>query len=289
MVKTFQQKNIAKRRMTNTLFHGIFFMASIFGIIMLGLLFYQIFSKGLAWLDFDFITSFPSRSPKKAGLYSALMGSVYLIFLTMLMSVPVGVGCALYLEEYAKKGKISRLVEVNISNLAGIPSIVYGILGLALFVRFFGFGRSILAGAMTLALLILPVIIVTAREAIKSVPNTLREGSLALGASKWHTIVGVVLPQSIAGIMTGTILALSRALGEAAPLIMAGAMGYVAFLPENMMDHYSALPIQIFNWTSRPQADFQGLASAGIIVLLMLLLTTNGIAILIRNKYQKRY
>jgi len=289
MVKTFQQKNIAQRRMTNTFFHGIFFLASIFGIVMLGLLFYQIFSKGLAWLDFDFITSFPSRRPEKAGLYSALMGSVYLIFLTMLMAVPVGVGCALYLEEYAKKGKISQLIEVNISNLAGIPSIVYGILGLALFVRYFGFGRSILAGAMTLALLILPVIIVTAREAIKSVPNTLREGSLALGASKWHTIVGVVMPQSIAGIMTGTILALSRALGEAAPLIMAGAMGYVAFLPENMMDHYSALPIQIFNWTSRPQEDFQGLASAGIIVLLILLLTTNGIAILIRNKYQKRY
>lgn len=282
-------KNIEHRNRVNTLFHGVFFIASLFGVLVLGLLFYQIFSKGLAWFDFDFITSFPSRKPENAGIYSALVGSSYLILITMLLSVPIGVGCALYLEEYAKKGKVSHLIEVNISNLAGIPSIVYGILGLAVFVRFAGLGRSVLAGGMTLALLILPVIIVTAREAIRSVPNTLREGSLALGASKWHTIVGVVMPQAVAGILTGTILALSRALGEAAPLIMAGAMGYVAFLPDNIMDHYSALPIQIFNWTSRPQADFQSLASAGIIVLLALLLTTNGIAIVLRNKYQKRY
>lgn len=283
------RSNIQRRNQINDVAKVVFFLASLFGVLVLGLLFYQIIEKGLPWLNLDFLTNFPSRSPKKAGLFSALIGSMWVIGFTILLAAPIGVGCALYLEEYTRKNRLARWIEINISNLAGVPSIVYGILGLALFVRAAGLGRSILAGAMTMALLILPVIIVTSREAIKAVPNTLREGALALGASKWQTVVGVVLPQAIPGILTGAILAISRALGEAAPLIMAGAMGYVAFLPENPLDNYSTLPIQIFNWTSRPQADFQSLASAGILVLLALLLSTNAVAILLRNKYQRKY
>lgn len=273
----------------NTFFHGLLFLCTGFGVIMLALLLWQLIQTGASWLDWQFLTSMPSRFPKKAGLFSALAGSIWVILLTAATALPLGVGTAIYLEEYAsKKSFYTNLVQLNISNLAGVPSIVYGMLGLTVFVRTFGFGRSLLSGALTLALLILPVIIVAAQESIRSVPDSLRQGSFALGASRWQTIRGVVIPYAFPGIMTGTILAVSRAMGEAAPLIMVGAAGFIAYLPKTPMDAFTVLPIQIFNWTSRPQADFQHIAAAGILVLMILLLTANAIAIVLRNKYQNR-
>ena len=277
------------RRVKNRIYHGILFASALFAIVMLALLLFQIVRSSIGWLDWKFLTSLPSRFPEKAGILSALAGSLWTIGLTAGIAIPIGIATALYLEEYSKEGtRLNRLIQLNISNLAGVPSIVYGMLGLAVFVRAAGFGRSILSGALTLSLLILPVIIVTAQEALKSVPLSLKEASYALGVSKWQTITGVVLPFSMPGILTGAILAISRAMGEAAPLIIVGAAGYVAFLPKSPMDSYTVLPIQIFNWTSRPQEAFQHVASAGIVVLIVLLLTTNTIAILLRNKYQNR-
>jgi phosphate transport system permease protein len=256
---------------------------------MLILLIQSIVVKGIGYLDWQFITSMPSRFPQKAGLFSALIGSIYVIVLTILFAFPIGVGTAIYLVEYSDKETLfNRVLQLNISNLAGVPSIVYGMLGLTVFVRFMAFERSLLSGALTLALLILPVIIVSSQEALKAVPNSIKEASYALGATKWQTIKGVILPYSLPGILTGTILALSRAMGEAAPLIMVGAAGYVSFLPKSVFDSFTVLPIQIFNWTSRPQEEFALLASAGIMVLMTLLLLMNGIAIYLRNKYQQR-
>ncbi|ABW18664.1 phosphate ABC transporter permease PstA [Alkaliphilus oremlandii] len=287
--KNKTSKNTRIRKFKNSLFHGLLLLSIGFGIVALFLLIFQVLRTGLEWINWDFITSMPSRFPQKAGIFSALVGSIWTIGLTALFSLPIGVGTAIYLEEYAdKRTWHNKVLQLNISNLAGVPSIVYGILGLTVFVRFFNFERSILSGALTLTLLILPVIIVSAQEAIKSVPNSLREGSLALGVTKWQTVTGVVLPYALPGILTGSILAISRAMGEAAPLIMVGAAGYVAFLPRGPMDSFTVLPIQIFNWTSRPQAEFQNIASAGIIVLMFLLLSANAVAIILRNKYQNR-
>ena len=282
------RSNIMKRRMQSKLFEMFFFGAIMFGILMLMVLMANIIKEGIGWLDIDFITSFPSRFAKKAGIKSALVGSVWVMSLTFLFAFPLGVGTAIYLEEYSdKKKRFNKILQINIANLAGVPSIVYGILGLAVFVRFMGFERSIISGALTLGLLILPVIIVSSQEALKSVPNELRHGAYAIGVSKWQTITGVVLPYAIPGILTGTILAMSRAMGEAAPLIIIGAAGYISFLPESVMDSFTVLPIQIFNWTSRPQAEFQNIAAAGILVLMVLLLSANAVAVIIRNKYEK--
>ncbi len=287
-MQTSVKNNLNIRKIKNRVFHGLVFASTMFGIAVLAVLLTSILKTGLSSLSYDFLTNFPSRFPAKAGIKSALVGSVWIISLTALFAFPIGVGTAVYLEEYSKKSWYNTFLQLNISNLAGVPSIVYGILGLTVFVRMLNFGRSILAGAMTLALLILPVIIVAAQEAIKSVPESLKHGAYALGASKWQVVKTIVLPTAMPGILTGTILAISRALGEAAPLIMVGAMGYVAFLPDGIMDSYTTLPIQIFNWTSRPQAEFHQLASAGIIVLLVLLLSINATAVLIRNKCQNR-
>ena len=282
------RSNIMKRRMQSKFFELFFFGAIIFGIVMLMVLMGNIIKEGIGWLDMDFITNFPSRFAKKAGIKSALVGSIWVMSLTFLFSFPLGVGTAIYLEEYSdKKKRFNQILQVNIANLAGVPSIVYGILGLAFFVRFLGFERSIISGALTLGLLILPVIIVSSQEALKAVPNELRHGAYALGVSKWQTITGVVLPYAIPGILTGTILAMSRAMGEAAPLIIIGAAGYISFLPETVMDSFTVLPIQIFNWTSRPQAEFQNIAAAGILVLMVVLLSANAVAVIIRNKYEK--
>ena len=283
------QTNKKIRKIKSGVFHSLLLFSIGFSIVMLALLLYQIISTGIKWLDFSFLTSMPSRFPKKAGILSALIGSIWTIGLTALFSFPLGVGTAIYLEEYSNnKHWYNRFLQLNISNLAGVPSIVYGMIGLAVFVKAMNFGRSILAGALTLTLLILPTIIVAAQEALKSVPNSLREGSFALGVTKWKTITGTVIPYSLPGILTGAILAISRAMGEAAPLIMVGAAGYIAFLPRGPMDSFTVLPIQIFNWTSRPQADFQQVAAAGIIVLMVLLLTANAVAIILRNKFQNK-
>jgi phosphate transport system permease protein len=253
----------------------------------LGALLYDVFSDGFGRLSWQFLTSFPSRRPEAAGIYPAIVGSAYVILLTTALALPIGIGAALYLEEYARAGWFSRVVEINIANLAGVPSIIYGLLGLGLFVRTFGFGRSVLAGAATLALLVLPIVILSTREALRTVPPSIREASYALGATKWQTIQHQVLPGALPGILTGLILALSRAIGETAPLITIGALTYVPFAPDGIWSPFTVLPIQIFNWLSRPQAAFAENASAGIIVLLVLLLVMNAVAIVVRDRFQQ--
>ncbi len=268
----------------------------LFGLGMLVVLIFDvinratgIFSGGTNWLTWDFFNNFDSRFANRAGAKAAIVGTLYTISLTILFSFPLGVAAAIYLEEYARDNWFSRIVEINISNLAAVPSIIYGLLGLQVFARWLFLGRSILTGALTLALLVMPIIIVASRESIRAVPSSLRQASYALGATRWQTVWNVVLPQSIGGILTGSILAVSRAIGETAPLITIGALTFVPFLPRNILDIFTVLPIQIFNWTSRPQDDFRSLAAAGILVLLAILLTINALAIYLRNRYQKRY
>jgi phosphate transport system permease protein len=243
---------------------------------------------GLPWLDFQFLTSFPSRFPEQAGILAALFGSIWVVGLTAIISFPVGVGAALYLEEYAPQNRLTAFIQLSIANLAGVPSIVYGILGLGLFVEALTLGRSVLAGALTMTLLILPVIIIASREAIRSVPKAYREGAYALGATRWQVTRRIVLPQAFPGMLTGAILALSRAVGETAPMIAIAALVYVRFVPTGPLDRFTVMPIQIFNWVNLPQSDFRGLAAAGILVLLAVLLGMNSIAIYIRNRYQER-
>ena len=282
----------ARRRSSQTkrasIFYGVTLLATLLGIFVLAVLIIDVFRVGVSWLDWNFLTSFPSRFPAQAGIKSAMLGTLWLMGFTAFFAFPVGVGAAIYLEEYAPKKWFVQTIQLNISNLAGVPSIVYGILGLTLFVRALALERSILAGALTIALLILPIIIIAAQEAIKAVPISLRQASYALGATRWQTIWHVVLPQAFPGVLTGTILALSRGIGETAPLIMIGALTFIAFSPESPLDPFTVLPIQIFNWTSRPQDEFRGLAAAGIIVLLAMLLLMNAAAIILRNKFQRR-
>ena len=254
----------------------------------LGALIFDVWSDGAGKLSWTFIRSFASRRAEQAGIWHALVGSIFVIAVTAMISVPIGVGAAVYLEEYGKRSRFAKLIEINITNLAAVPSVIYGLLGLGLFVRLMGMGRTILAGGATLALLALPVVILSTREALRAVPMSLREGSYALGATKWQTIWFQVLPVAMPGILTGLILALSRAIGETAPLITIGAVGYMAFAPDGLMSPFTVLPIQIFNWVSRPQPQFHANAAGGILVLLLLLLTMNSAAIWLRDKYQKR-
>jgi phosphate transport system permease protein len=256
-------------------------------LLALGALLYDVFSDGLGRLSWQFLTSLPSRRAEDAGIYPALIGTLYVIGLTTAMALPIGIAAAIYLEEYGTGNWLSRLIEINIANLAGVPSIIYGLLGLGLFVRALGMGRSVLAGSATLALLVLPVVILSTREALRTVPKSLREGSYALGATKWQTIWHQVLPGALPGILTGLILALSRAIGETAPLITIGALTYVPFAPDSLSSPFTVLPIQVFNWLSRPQAAFAQNAAAGIIVLLVVLLAMNAVAILLRDRFQR--
>ena len=256
-------------------------------ITTLGILLFHILKEGVVWLNSNFLNSFPSRFPHKAGIKSALYGSLWLISMTALISAPLSVATAFYLEEYAPKKKFIRWIQINISNLAGMPSIVYGLLGLTIFVRFFNLDRSLWSGALTLSLLILPVIIISSQEAIRAVPDSIRYAAYSMGARRWQVIFGQILPAAIPGIMTGLILALSRAIGESAPLIMIGALSYVAFVPEGPSDPFTVLPIQIFSWAGRPQAGFHGIAGAGIIVLLVILFLMNLGAVLIRQRFQR--
>jgi phosphate transport system permease protein len=267
----------------------IFFIATMIALLVLGILLYRIISQGIGYLDLQFLQSLPSRKPEQAGVYTALVGSILLMAVVAPVSLIIGVGTAIYLEEYAKENRFTDFIKVNISNLAGVPSIVFGLLGLTVFVRALGLGTSVLAAGLTMSLLILPVIIVSAQESIRAVPKQLREASYGLGATKWQTIVRVVLPAAIPGILTGGILALSRAIGETAPLVVLGLPLFLAFLPKSLLDMFTVLPMQIYNWTGRPQAEFHALAAAGIMVLLVLLIFMNTIAVLIRNKFQKRY
>lgn len=263
-------------------------LATLLGLLALGALLWDVLADGAGRLSWQFLTSYPSRRASEAGILAALAGTLFVIALTAAIAIPVGVGAALHLEEYGGRGRVSRLIEVNIANLAGVPSIIYGLLGLGLFVRAMGMGRSVLAGAATLALLVLPMVIISTREALRAVPPSLREGSYALGATRWQTMWHQVLPAALPGILTGLILALSRAMGETAPLITIGALTYVGFVPDGIWSPFTVLPIQIFNWVSRPQAAFAVNAAAGILVLLMLLLALNAVAIILRDRYQKR-
>ncbi len=284
----FGHRRRVYQRWAERLFITAAYFALAVSLVTLAALIVDIFTTGYSRLSWDFITSFPSRRAARAGVYSPLVGTFYMIVLTAMISFPVGVGAAIYLEEYAKKNFFTSLIEINIANLAGVPSIIYGLLSLELFVRLLNLGRSLIAGSLTMTLLILPIIILVSREALRTVPRSVREASFALGASKWQTIWHQVLPISLPGILTGTILALSRAIGETAPLIMIGALTYIAFLPDGLSSPFTVLPIQIFNWVSRPQHAFAVNASAAIIVLLVVLLSMNAFAVWLRNRLQKR-
>lgn len=286
--------NIVMKRMTkritfNKVWKALFFLATTFALVTLAILLYRIVTQGAGYLNFDFLNNFASRFADKAGIKAALVGSLWLMGVVAPVSIILGVGTAIYLEEYAKKNRINDFIRMNISNLAGVPSIVFGLLGLTIFVRMMELGKSILAAGFTMSLLILPVIIVAAQEAIRAVPNEQREASFGMGATKWQTILRVVLPAAIPGILTGSILALSRAIGETAPLVVIGIPVILQFLPDGLLSQFTALPMQIYDWAKRPQEAFQYVAAAGILVLMTVLLLMNSIAIFIRNKFQKRY
>jgi phosphate transport system permease protein len=280
-------ENLSRRRRRAATFRLFCGSMTGVGVVLLVILLGRIAGNGLGSLDWQFLSSFPSRFPEKAGILSALVGTLWLVALTALISVPVGVGAALYLEEFAGRSRFTHILEVNLSNLAGVPSIIYGMLGLTLFVRALALERSILSGALTMSLLVLPVIVVSSREAIRTVPTTFRHAAFALGASKWKTVRDHVLPAALPGILTGVILALSRAIGETAPLVLIGAFAYVAFVPDGPMDDFTVLPIQIFTWASRPQEEFHALAAAAIIVLLAVLLLMNAAAVWIRHRARR--
>ncbi len=279
--------HVKYRKLKNSIFHGVICCVTLIGIVILAILLIDIVRRGIPFLTKTFFTNFPSRFPHKAGILPGIVGSVNIILLTIAFAVPVGLGTAVYLEEYAKNNRLTKFIKINISNLSGTPSIVYGLLGLAVFVRVMGLGKSILSGALTMSLVVLPIVIVSSQEAIKAVPQYLRHGSYALGATKWQTIRKIVIPAALPGIFTGVILSVSRALGESAPLLMVGAATYVSKLPDNVFSVFTALPLQIYYWMGLPKEDFKDLAAAGIIVLLAILLTTNAITIVLRNKYQR--
>lgn len=273
-------------------FAGVLFSCTLLGVVFLLALFVEVFAKGWARLTADpiaFLTSYVSRFPARAGIRAALLGTVYLMGLTALFAFPVGVGAALYLEEFAPRNRFTNFIEANIANLAGVPSIVYGLLGLGIFVRALDLGPSLLAGGLTLAVMSLPIIVVTSREAIRAVPTSIRLGAYALGATRWQTVRHHVLPAALPGTLTGAILGLSRAIGETAPLLVVGAAVAIFTTPHGLGDQFSALPVLIFNWTSRPQPAFAEAAAAASIVLLALLLALNSVAIFLRNRFAIRW
>ena len=260
--------NSVKNRVKDKIFEYIGIACTLLGLVILAIFIGNILIDGLARIDWEFMKNLPSRKAAKAGIFTAWIGTLWILTFTSIIALPIGLAAAIYLEEYVKKGKLASLLELNISNLAGVPSIIYGLLGLEIFVRVFKMGNSILAGSFTLALLILPIVIVSTREAIRAVPPSIKAASFALGASKWQTIWHQLLPASMGGILTGVILALSRAIGETAPLIVVGALAYVPFAPSSPMDQFTVMPMQIFNWISRPQHEFTINAAAAIIILL---------------------
>lgn len=280
---------LERRRRIGRVFHAVCFVFTLSGIAALAVLLLDIFFDGWRWLSVSFLTRYPSWiDPARGGIKSALWGTIWVIGITAAVSIPVGVGAAVYLQEYARQNRVTRFIQLNIANLAGVPSIVYGILGLAVFIRWMALGRSVLSGALTMSLLILPVIIIASQEALSAVPNSIRHAAYALGATRWQMIRHHVLPAALPGIMTGVILALSRAIGEAAPLVMIGAQAYVTFTPRGPMDAFTVLPIQIFNWADQPQEEFHHLAAAAILVLLAILLSMNALAIGIRSWQQRK-
>ncbi len=293
---TVWNPRLTLRRWIGRIFVGSCLLAVLIGLTMLGALVVDVVLDGAARLfglptilDTNFLNSFASRFPDRAGVKAAVIGTLYMMVITAAVAFPLGVAAAIYLEEYARRNWFSRLVQLNIANLAGIPSIVYGLLGLQLFVRAMELERSVLSGALTMALLVMPIIIVAGQESLRAVPPSMREGAYALGATRWQVTRSVVLPYAFGGMLTGNILAMSRAIGETAPLIMIGALTFIAFLPQDPLDPFTVLPIQIFNWVSRPQPGFQEIAAAGIILLLIILLIMNSLAIFLRAKTRVRW
>ena len=294
--KTFLNKEITNERMEKRILldkvaRKVFSLSTVFALIVLGILFYRIGTQSIGWLDLKFLTSNLSIFPEKAGIYGAIIGSVWLMAVVIPVTLLLGVSTAIYLEEYANQGKFQSFIKTNISNLAGVPSVIFGLLGLTVFRRLFDLGSSILAGGLTLSLLVLPIIVVASQEAIRAVPGFLRDGAYAMGATKWTTIRTVVLPASLPGILTGCILAISRAIGETAPLVVLGIPTLILRIPDSIMSDFTALPIQIYYWTLdtvlTPQ--YANLAAATIVVLLVVLLLMNSVAIFIRIKFQRRY
>ncbi|MED4019091.1 phosphate ABC transporter permease PstA [Sutcliffiella cohnii] len=285
------QKKMSSRLLYNQILKSLFFLSTLVGLVVLIILFYRVISQSIGWIDLSFITNKLSTVPERAGIMGAILGTVWLMIVVAPITLFLGVGTAIYLEEYAKKSKLQSFIQTNISNLAGVPSIVFGILGLTIFVRAAGFGNIILAGGLTMALLVLPIVVVSSQEAIRAVPSFLREASYAMGANKWQTIVKVVLPAALPGILTGTILALSRAIGETAPLVAIGIPALLIPFPGGIFDKFTVLPMQIYYWTidSALVAEYANLAAATIVILLFVLFAMNSIAIFIRNKFQQRY
>lgn len=275
-------------RAKDSLFKYFGILCTVGTLFILAIFLVDISIKGIQRIDWEFLTNLPSRRAGKAGILTAWTGTAWILGLTALIAIPLGVGAGIYLEEIARKNKRGHLLEINIANLAGVPSVIYGLLGLEIFVRVLNTGNSLLAGAFTLALLILPIIIVATREALKAVPKSIREASFAMGATKLQTIWHQTLPAAFGGIMTGIILALSRAVGETAPLIVIGALAYVPFVAKGPMEEFTVLPIQIFNWVSRPQEAFTVNAAAAIVILLLITFLLNGLAVYLRNKWQKK-
>lgn len=285
------QKRMNSRLLKNNLLKQAFLIATLIGLVVLAILIFRVVTQGIAWIDWNFLTGKLSTFPERAGIMGAILGTSYLMLIVIPVTLIIGVGTAIYLELYAKKGKFQSFIATNISNLAGVPSIVYGLLGLTIFVRVMDFGNVILAGGLTLSLLVLPIVIVAAQEAIRAVPNHLSEASYGMGATKWQTVKNIILPAALPGILTGAILALSRAIGETAPLTVLGIPALLIPFPEGIFDTFTALPMQIYYWTldSSLVDEYAFLAAATIIVLLILLFILNSIAIFIRNKFQQRY
>jgi phosphate transport system permease protein len=281
------EPNLMRRKLNGTLFYGACVASIAFLLVILGLLLYDVLSKGLPWLDIQFLTGVPSARPARAGILPAIVGTVEVGVLVALFTFPTGVAAAIYLGEYAEDNRLNRLLQMNISNLAGVPSIIYGIFGLALFVRLLGLGQTVFAAALTLSLLILPVVIIASIEALKAVPDSQREGAYALGATRWQMVSGSVLPAAAPGVMTGVILAMARAIGEAAPLLVVGAFVFVTFLPQPFDGQYTVLPIQVYQWAVRPQEDFQGISAATIIVLLVIMFALNALALVLRARLSR--
>jgi phosphate transport system permease protein len=285
------QKKMSSRLFTNNLAKWIFLLATLFGLVVLVILFYRVISQSLGWIDPQFITGKLSTYPEKAGIMGAILGTLWLMAVVAPVTMFLGVGTAIYLEEYAKKGRLQSFIQTNISNLAGVPSIVFGLLGLTIFARAADLGNIVLAGGLTMSLLVLPIVVVASQEAIRAVPGYLREASYGMGATKWQTVRTVVLPASIPGILTGVILALSRAIGETAPLIVIGIPALLIPLPDGIFDKFTILPVQIYYWTidSALVAEYANLAAATIVILLVVLIAMNSIAVIIRNKFQRRF
>ncbi|MCM3161788.1 MULTISPECIES: phosphate ABC transporter permease PstA [Bacillaceae] len=285
------QKKMGSRLFANNLANVVFLLATLFGLVVLLTLIYRVYSDSIGWIDFQFITNKLSTDAERAGIMGAIMGTLWLMVVVAPVTMFLGVGTAIYLEEYAKNGKLKSIIQTNISNLAGVPSVVFGILGLTVFVRSFGLGNIVLAGGLTMSLLVLPIVVVASQEAIRAVPQYLREASYGMGATKWQTIKNIVLPAAIPGVLTGLILSLSRAIGETAPLVVIGIPALLIPLPDGIFDKFTILPMQIYYWTvdSALVAEYANLAAATIVILLIVLFLMNSIAIIIRNKFQNRF